>query len=342
MDRRITLELRPPPTVRERILVVDDEEQARGLLVRILEREGYRTTAVEDAQQAYDRIDGAPFDLIVCDVDLPEESGLALVEKALARDEQLSALMVSGLDEVSLAERALAAGAVGYVVKPFSPNELLIGVLGALRQRRGRLDAIEELKATRQETIQRLCTAVEARDPTAAPHIHNVSAYSWRIARDLGLDREQCDVIRVASAMHDVGKIGIAEAILLKPGPLTPSERLEMQRHAEIGYRVLAGSSARLLQVAATIAWTHHEKFDGSGYPRGLAGDRIPLEGRIAAVADVFDALTRDRVYRSRLPREQALQIMHEGRGTHFDPVVLDLFMLSVQQRTSGESAPST
>jgi putative two-component system response regulator len=333
---------RSPPTVRERILVVDDEEQARALVVRILEREGYRTTAVEDAPQAYDRIDGAPFDLMVCDVDLPGESGLALVENALARDEQLSALMMSGLDEVSLAERALDAGAYGYVVKPFSSNDLLIGVLGALRQRRGRLDAIEELKATRQETIQRLCTAVEARDPDAAPHIHSMSTYCLRIARDLDLDGQRCDVIRVASAMHDVGKIGIPEAILLKPGTLTPSERLEMERHAEIGYRVLAGSSARLLQVAATIAWTHHEKFDGSGYPRGLAGEDIPLEGRIAAVADVFDALTRDRVYRPRLPREKAVSIMHEGRGTHFDPVVLDPFMVRAQRSMSAEAEPSS
>jgi putative two-component system response regulator len=331
---------RPPPTVRERILVVDDDAQARAMVVRILEREGYRTTVVEDARQAHDRIDGAPFDLLVCDVDLPGESGLALVENALARDEQLSALMISGLDEVTLAERALDAGAYGYVVKPFSANDLLIGVLGALRQRRGRLDAIEELKATRQETIQRLCTAVEARDPHAAPHIQSVSAYCWRIARDLDLARARCDVIRVASAMHDVGKIGIPEAILLKPGPLTPAERVEMERHAEIGYRVLAGSSARLLQVAATIAWTHHEKFDGSGYPRGLAGEDIPIEGRIAAVADVFDALTRDRVYRPRLPREKAVSIMHEGRGSHFDPVVLDLFMARAQHSMAAESEP--
>ncbi len=320
--------------------MVDDDAQARALVVRILEREGYRTTVVEDAPQAHDRIDGAPFDLIVCDVDLPGESGLALVENALAHDEQLSALIISGLDEVTLAERALDAGAYGYVVKPFSANDLLIGVLGALRQRRGRLDAIEELKATRQETIQRLCTAVEARDPHAAPHIQSVSAYCWRIARDLDLDRQHCDVIRVASAMHDVGKIGIREAILLKPGPLTPAERVEMERHAEIGYRVLAGSSARLLQVAATIAWTHHEKFDGSGYPRGLAGEDIPLEGRIAAVADVFDALTRDRVYRPRLPREKAVSIMHEGRGSHFDPVVLDPFMARAQQRLAVDSEP--
>jgi putative two-component system response regulator len=327
--------------VRERILVVDDEKTARGLVTRILEREGYRTTAVRDARQAQERLDGAPFDLIVCDVDLPGESGLDLVENALARDEQLSALMFSGLDEISLAERALAAGAYGYVVKPFSANDLLIGVLGALRQRRRRLDAVEELKATRQETIQRLCTAVEARDPNAAPHIQSVSASCWRIARDLDLDRERCEVIRVASAMHDVGKIGIPEAILLKPGPLTPSERREMERHAELGYRILAGSSARLLRVAATIAWTHHEKFDGSGYPRGLAGDDIPLEGRIAAVADVFDALTRDRVYRARLPPEEARRIMQEGRGTHFDPVVLDVFMIA-QLHMSRAATPSS
>jgi putative two-component system response regulator len=141
-------------------------------------------------------------------------------------------------------------------------------------------------------------------------------------------------MIRTAGAMHDIGKIGIPESILLKPGPLTPGERLEMQRHPEIGYRILAGSSVVLLQVAATIAWTHHEWFDGSGYPRGLAGDDIPLVGRIAAVADVFDALTRDRVYRARMSREEALVIMHEGRGVHFDPAVLEVF-LSTERRDS-------
>jgi putative two-component system response regulator len=331
-----------PPTARARILVLDDDEQDRGLVVRILEQEGYRTTAVADAPQAQERIGGAPpFDLIVCDVDLPGESGLELIQTALAGDERLSALMISGLDEVSLAERALAAGAYGYVVKPFSSNDLLIGVLGALRHRQGRLNAIEELEVTRQEAIQRLCTAVEARDPTSAPHIHSVSDYCGRIAHALGLDRERCDLIRTASAMHDIGKIGIAETILLKPGPLTASERREMQRHAEIGYRILAGSSAALLQMAATIAWTHHEKFDGSGYPRGLAGDEIPLEGRIAAVADVFDALTRDRVYRPRLTREEALLILHEGRGTHFDPAVLDLFIVE-EWRASDAGEPGS
>ena len=137
--------------------------------------------------------------------------------------------------------------------------------------------------------------------------------------------------------MHDVGKIGIPEAILLKPGPLTPAERLG--DGASRGDRLPGpgGVERRLLQVAATIAWTHHEKFDGSGYPRGLAGDDIPLEGRIAAVADVFDALTRDRVYRPRLPREKAVAIMHEGRGSHFDPVVLDPFMARTQHSMAAE-----
>jgi putative two-component system response regulator len=159
-----------------------------------------------------------------------------------------------------------------------------------------------------------------------------VSEYCWRIAGGLGLDREHCDLIRAASTMHDIGKIGVPEAILLKPGPLTPAERSNMERHAEIGYRILAGSSARLLQVAANIAWTHHEKFDGTGYPRRLAGDAIPLEGRIAAVADVFDALNRDRVYRARLPREEAFQVLEDGRGSHFDPEVLGVFLAAERQ----------
>ncbi len=327
----------PAAPEREHILIIDDEQQARRLMSRILEGEGYSTVAVESAERARERLPESSFDLIVCDVDLPGESGLALIDHALRRDETLSALMVSGLDEVTLAEQALSAGAYGYVVKPFSANDLLIGVLGALRQRRRRLDVVEELKLTRQETIQRLCTAIETRDPTAAPHIQSMSDHCWRIGRDLGLDPEECDVLRAASAMHDIGKIGVPESILLKTGPLTAAERHHMERHPEIGYRILAGSGVQMLQIAASVAWTHHERFDGTGYPRGLAGDDIPLEGRIAAVADVYDALTRDRVYRPRMARDKALLVMHEGRGTHFDPFALDTFMVSEQRLAAGD-----
>lgn len=178
--------------------------------------------------------------------------------------------------------------------------------------------------------LQRLSIAVEARDPEVASHISDMSSHTYELARALGLSDRRCELIRTASALHDVGKIGVPDRVLLKPGPLTAEERTEMQRHTEIGYRILAGSEAELVQLSASIAFTHHEKWDGTGYPRGMSGPEIPLEGRIAAVADVFDALTRNRIYRPRLTQDEALEIMHAGRATHFDPEVLDVFLSEV------------
>ena len=157
-----------------------------------------------------------------------------------------------------------------------------------------------------------------------------MSRYCALLAAKVGLGAERVDLIRVASPMHDVGKIAIPDSILLKPGSLDAEERRVMERHTEIGYQILSGSRAELLRLAADLAWTHHERFDGSGYPRGLARAEIPLEGRIAAVADVFDALTTDRVYRKAMPVEEAVGLMAAERGRHFDPEILDLFFASL------------
>ncbi len=183
------------------------------------------------------------------------------------------------------------------------------------------------LRRSREETIRRLSRAAEFRDDETGMHIERVSQFCELIGTRLGLDPKRCEQLRIASPMHDVGKIGIPDAVLLKPGPLDDEERAEMERHSEIGYRILAGSGAELLDLAATIALTHHERFDGDGYPRGLEGEEIPLEGRIAAVADVFDALTNDRVYRPAYSYAQAVAIMEGERGAHFDPRVLDVFL---------------
>lgn len=311
----------PPPLDRERVLIVDDDPSICLLLDHILGVEGYRCVRAGSIAEARSRLANAPFDVILCDVGLPDGSGLDLVEDAIAADEHIAAVVVSGLDEVSLGERALKIGAYGYIVKPFSANDVLIGVLGALAHRRRELTAVWEASS---ETIQRLCVAVEARDASTASHITGMSEHCYAIARELGLASEHCELVRAASPMHDVGKVGVPDHVLLKPGPLTPEERALMEQHAEIGYRILAGSSAELLRLAASIAWTHHERIDGGGYPRGLKADEIPLEGRIAAVADVFDALTRDRVYRRRFSRAQAMDVLEDGRGTQFDPDVLD------------------
>jgi putative two-component system response regulator len=313
--------------VRERILIVDDDAENLRLLGRILERSGYRCTKTLDPGLARAALGIAPFDLIVCDVNLPGESGLDLIADVLPVYRHMAAVMVSGLNDVALANRALASGAYGYIVKPFTPNDVLMGVLGALSHRRRALDADERVSAAHEETIRRLSIAVEARDHETSAHVSQMSAYSYQLARELGLAPERCTLIRTASVMHDIGKIGVPDRILLKPGALDDDERAEMQEHAELGYRIMAGSSAELLQLAATIAWTHHERFDGSGYPRGLAGNAIPLEGRVAAVADVFDALTRDRVYRPRVPRSEAIDMIRESRGSHFDSDIADAFL---------------
>jgi putative two-component system response regulator len=204
-------------------------------------------------------------------------------------------------------------------------------------------EAQASLRRSREESIRRLSRAAEFRDDETGAHIERVSHYCELIAVRLGLGPELCEQMRIASPMHDVGKIGVADAILLKRGPLDADQRAEMERHADIGYRILAGSGAELLDLAATIARTHHERFDGSGYPRGLEGEEIPLEGRIAAVADVFDALTSDRPYRPRFSRTEAVDMMRADRGSHFDPRVLDAFLGAEDEISAiaGQPAPA-
>src|SRR5437660_5780806 len=187
--------------------------------------------------------------------------------------------------------------------------------------------ALTELEIAEAETVRRLSMAVEFRDEDTGAHIERIGRFSTLLAEQIGMDPGFCERIGHAAPLHDVGKVAIPDSILLKPGPLTPQERAIVETHAEEGYRLVRGSSSAILEMAATIALSHQEKWDGSGYPRGLAGESIPIEGRIVAIADVFDALTSDRVYRRAFPVEEAVKIMTEQRGRHFDPVLLDAFM---------------
>ena len=213
-----------------------------------------------------------------------------------------------------------------------------IGVIGVSTDVTDRECAARELARSREETIRRLTCAVEERSHETAGHIERMSRVTALLAERMGFGADRVELIRVASPMHDVGKIAIPDDVLMKPAALDRWERQVMQRHAEIGHTILGGSEAELLEVAAEIAWTHHERFDGEGYPRGLAGGEIALEGRIAAVADVFDAITHDRVYRPALPFEQALEVMRAGRASHFDPDVLDTFFAAVDEIETIES----
>ncbi|MCW3034200.1 MAG: Response regulator with domain [Solirubrobacterales bacterium] len=187
--------------------------------------------------------------------------------------------------------------------------------------------ALSELEIAQAETVQRLSMAVEFRDEDTGAHIERIGRFSVLLAEHIGMDSEFCERLRHSAPLHDVGKVAIPDAILLKPGPLTPEERAIVETHAEEGHRLVRGSSSSILDMAATIALSHQEKWDGSGYPRGLKGEAIPIEGRIVAVADVFDALTSDRVYRKAFSVDEAIQMMLEQRGRHFDPVLLDAFM---------------
>jgi putative two-component system response regulator len=344
----------------QRILVVDDERQIRDLVHRLLERAGYSCTTAENASEAAKLLDAEPFALLLADLQMPGESGLDLISRVREEHPDTATIMVTGIDDPALAEAALALGAYGYIVKPFSPTELSIQVMNALARRkleiaqrheRERLEqmvaartvelrcAIENVKRSEEETVTRLAAAVEARDHETAEHIQRVGDYSALVARRLGLPDEHCELLRRASTMHDIGKIGVADEILLKPGPLTQLERREMQRHAEIGHEILAGSQLDLLELAGLIAWTHHERVDGMGYPRGLAGTEIPLEGRIVAVVDVYDAVTSDRPYRKALSHGDALTLLAAGRETQFDPIVLDAFLEALNEATPAPRA---
>jgi putative two-component system response regulator len=266
---------------------------------------------------------------------MPSTSGLSLVRTLHALHPDVAAVMVTGHDDPDVADAALDGGAYGYVIKPFESNELLIAVAGALKRRslaienRAQRDRLEELvrlrtvelDRSRAETVERLARAVESRDPDTGMHLERMSGLVCRLARMLGWGETEAETLRLASALHDVGKVGIPDEVLLKSGPLTPDERILIEAHASIGHGILAGANSELLQLADVVAWTHHERFDGSGYPRGLAGEEIPIAGRIAAVADVFDALTSDRPYRGALSEGDALAIIHADRG--LDPLVV-------------------
>jgi putative two-component system response regulator len=338
-----------------RVLIVDDQAPLRQWAERVLGDQGYACAGAGDAQAARARLREQAYDLALLDVTMPGESGVQLLVDIRMAHPECAVVMVTGEDSVELAMAAIEHGAYGYIVKPAERGELLINVANALHRRRLELEtrrllgslyvaatergeqleeAMQELRikenevwASQAETIFRLARLVEYRDRDTGRHLQRMSAYCELLARARGLPGEQCELIRLASQLHDVGNVAISDRILLKPGKLTERELETIKTHAEIGYEMLCGSSSEVVQLGARIARSHHERWDGTGYPRGLVGEEIPLEGRIAAVADVFDALTSDRVYRSAFPFKVAVETMRAERGTHFDPEVLDAFI---------------
>lgn len=336
------------------VLVVDDEAPIRRILTRLLERAGYSCDEAATVPEARAMLGANTYALVLCDVNMPGESGLTLVAELHRDHPDTAVVMVTAVDDPERAVPALELGADGYVVKPFAGNEIVINAINAMRHRRLEIenrehrDRLESIVAERtetlramvrkleraeldlrfaaEETINRLALAAEFRDETTGAHLQRMSAYTALLARRHGLDAAAVESIRAASPMHDIGKVGVPEAILRKPGRLTEAETREMRRHPEIGRDLLAGSRSPLLRLGASIAYTHHERWDGTGYPQGLAGDAIPLEGRIVAVADVFDALTSERPYKPAWSIDDAFAELHRQAGRHFDPALVALF----------------
>ncbi|MCU1429406.1 MAG: Response regulator with domain [Actinomycetia bacterium] len=342
----------------ERVLVVDDDEQVRSLLGRFLGRRGYVLSFASSPAEALDTISGGNVDLVLSDVKMPGGSGIQLLETLRERNVDVPVVMVSGVSDPDFADTALALGASGYVTKPFDASQVLIAAANAIR--RGKLerenrsyreglelmvdvrtraltDTLAELQTSGERlqrstefTVQALAQAIDGRDVETGHHVIRVSRYATVLAAGCGFDADGAHLIGVASAMHDIGKVGVPDGILFKPGPFTRPEFDVIKQHSELGFRILSKSEQPLLATAASIAYTHHERWDGSGYPNELAGQEIPMEGRIAAVADVFDAVVSRRCYKPAYPVEHAYEILRDGRETDFYPGVVDAFFDNV------------
>ncbi len=446
-------------------------------MLRLIDRtlgDRFECAFAADVNEAREKLGGGDFDLAMCDIQMPGESGLVLAEEIANSRPEIAVVLVTGIDDPEVAEKALELGASGYLVKPFWPGQLLITAINAIRrhelemaqathsrtleeriqtlmdaapvpiyikdrERRytiankvahevaglepnelvGKTDsdfmtaeservaaesdrmilksgetyeaeetmtvdneektfltvkfpylddtgqiagisgistditakrqaeelqeqlaaaqqhAIEELRASRQETIERLTLAIEMHDADTGRHVSRMASTAAFLANRLGLDHERVRLLRAAAPMHDVGKVATPDGILRKQGPLTPDERKEMERHTTVGYEILSGSESPLLQMAAEVALTHHERWDGSGYPNGLKGTEIPIEGRIVAVADAFDAMLSDRCYRPAMSVAEATRTIADESGTHFDPEIVDVLLRHQEEALS-------
>jgi putative two-component system response regulator len=326
------------------ILIVDDEEMNLRLVTSMLHHAGYQcVTTLSDPRQLEDRLEATQPDLIILDLHMPQRDGFEIIDvlHPWIVAEHLPVLVVTGDNSMDARRRALELGARDFLTKPFDLTELTLRVRNQLetrllyqdvrRQNRALQQAVhgrtQELEHARVEMLERLAMAAEYRDDNTSRHTERVGNMAAHLALALGMPRADADLLRRAAALHDIGKIGISDALLLKAAPLTRDEMRIMRTHTTIGAHILGGSHAPLLQLAELVALTHHERWDGAGYPNALAGDDIPLPGRIVAVADAFDAVTNDRPYRKAMPIGEALIEMERHRGTQFDARILDALL---------------
>ena len=326
-----------------RILIIDDEPGNVKVLKRVLAVAGYREiTAITDPRVAIARFAEIEPDILLLDLHMPGIDGVAVMKRLRAgmpKSEYFPILMLTGDDSPQACQRALAMGASDFVAKPFDMHEVLIRIKNLLETRSLHRQVAEhnhqleckvrertaELDTAHMDTIARLALAAEFRDDETGRHTQRVGALSELLARAIGWSDAEAALLGLAAPLHDVGKIGIPDAILCKAAMLTVRERRTMERHTTIGAQILSGGRSRLIQLAEKIALSHHERWDGRGYPDRTSGPAIPAAARIVAVADFFDATVHDRVYRKAWPKDQVLAAIAAMSGSVFDPAVAEL-----------------
>lgn len=326
-----------------RILIVDDTPKNIQVLGTILKIKNYQINVAQNGLQALEVVQKIRPDLILLDVMMPELDGFETCKRLKASEDtrDIPVIFLTAKVEQEDIINGFKLGAVDYVTKPFNQTELLARVDTHIQLQKAReelqnqneileqkvRERTQEIRETQKETLVRLTNASELRDTDTGMHIRRIQGYSELLALESGMSAQDSDDLGLASTMHDLGKIGIPDSILLKPGKLSDDEWKIMKTHPEVGAKILTGSTSKLLEQGRVIALHHHEKWDGTGYPSGLAGEDISLAGRIVGIIDVFDALTTNRPYKKAWSIEQAAETMAEGKGKHFDPQLIELFI---------------
>lgn len=331
---------------KQKVLVVDDEEAIREVVSTLLDAQGYQCTACSNGRMALESFRQGSFDLVLSDIVMPEMDGLQLLAELRGENPDVPVIMVTAMHDISIALEAIRAGAYDYILKPFEKDQLHLSVRRALEHRQLTIEnrtyqsdlehlvaertqqlsiALQDLEQSYDYTLEALGSALDAKDAETEGHCQRVTAFTITIAKAMGVDKGLLRHIARGAFLHDIGKMGIPDSILRKPGPLTSEEREVMRRHCEIGYAVL--ERIPFLKEAAEIVLSHQECYDGSGYPRGLRAEQIPLGARIFAVADTLDAMISDRPYRKALSITAAREEIQRFSGRQFDPRMVQVFL---------------
>jgi len=339
----------------DRILIVGDDPAARRQVGKALTDKGFDCAFAASPGDAREALEASDFSLLLCRASHPVRETLTMIREMQGLYPGTAAIVLTDRDRPELGAAALDLGLAGYLVEPIVPSQLLINVDNALRRRQleraslGQYPALhpateraqvpppypparsslsrDPVDESLEEMLIRLCHVAEFRDLGGDTHIQRVSTYAYRLARQCGLSEHHAELVRLASRFHDVGNVCVPYKILSKPGRLTDREFQLVKLHTEVGYRMLSGTDSEVLDLAASIALNHHERFDGTGYPAGLMGDDIPVEARIITICDVYDTLTSQRVYKPAYPPTEAQRILRRERCAMFDPDYLDLFL---------------